>query len=287
MYEFIEAEKAEYSVERLCEVLEVSRSAFYRWRHTKCSQRRRDDRELKTHVQAIFREHKGRYGSPRVRHELSTRGMHVSRKRVARLMCEEGLAARSPKRFRRTTDSRHGGAIAPNLLERNFIVDERNKVWVGDVTYLPTRDRWLYLAVLIDLYSRRVVGWAMSDIIDTQLVRDALRMATRQRKPKPGLIHHTDRDCRYASEDYREVLTELGATPSMSRKGNCWDNAVAESFFATLEHELFADLPLQSPERTRALVADYIERYYNEKRLHSYLDYRSPISYELGAPDKQ
>jgi len=196
-------------------------------------------------------------------------------------MRQHGLQGRKRRRFRRTTDSRHGHRIAPNLLERDFKASEPNRVWVGDVTYIPVQSGWLYLAVLLDLFSRRVVGWAMSDHIDTELVLNALQMAVGTRNPEPGLVHHTDRDCRYAAADYRAALTEHEMLQSMSRKGDCWDNAVAESFFASLEKELLADQPLNSRAHTRIEVATYIEDYYNTRRRHSYLDYTVPVEYEL------
>lgn len=191
-----------------------------------------------------------------------------------------GLRARAPRRFRKTTDSRHTRRIAPNLLERDFTASSPNTVLAGDITYIATTDGWLYLAVLLDLFSRRVVGWAMSDRIDTELALGALHMAASARPLAPGWIHHTDRDCRYGSDEYLRVLRQLRGRPSMSRKGDCWDNAVAETFFATLDRELLDAQPLQSRSETRFQVADYIENYYNLVRLHSHLDYVSPIEFE-------
>ena len=317
MYKFIHAEKAEFPIVFSCRVLGVARSAYYRWLSGCRSTRSIEDRRLEVKIRAIHTNHKGRYGSPRIHRELREYGHRVSRKRVARLMSVQGLTGRSPRRFRKTTDARHSQRIAPNVLNRNFIVDARNKVWVGDVTYIPTRQGWLYLAVLLDLYSRRVVGWAMSDTIDTRLVLDALRMAAsdsclpdrtskcpegqdgregplaalptscrsavRSRKPRPGLLHHTDRDGRYASDEYRTHLRSHGLVPSMSRKANCWDNAVAESFFATLEKELLDDEVFFTRTHARQCVADYIENYYNNRRRHSHLDYVSPLEYEIYA----
>ena len=194
-----------------------------------------------------------------------------------------GLRGRARKRFRRTTDSRHRFRIAPNLLARDFNASEPDRAWVGDITYVPTRDGWLYLAVLIDLFSRRVVGWAMSDHIDTELALAALHEAALGRRPAAGLVHHTDRDCRYASDDYQAQLRRYNMVPSMSRKADCWDNAVAESFFATLEKELLGPSPLCTRAVTRLGIADYIDNYYNSRRRHSYIDYASPLEYELHA----
>jgi putative transposase len=194
-----------------------------------------------------------------------------------------GLQARTPRRFRTTTDSRHTKRIAPNLLERDFVAAEPNCVLTGDITYIATSDGWLYLAVLLDLYSRRVVGFAMSDRIDTELALAALNMAASTRPLKRRWIHHTDRDCRYGSDDYLAALKRLNARPSMSRKGDCWDNAVSESFFATLEKELLAVEPLRPRSAMREIVADYIDNYYNLVRLHSHLNYVAPIEFETNA----
>jgi len=284
VYELIHAERANIPVARACRVLDVSRSGYYQWLQAEPSERAMDDAVLAAEIQEIFHEHKGRYGAPRIRRALRRRGVRPSKKRVARLMRAQGLRGHTPRRFRKTTDSRHTKRIAPNLLERDFRASAPNRVLAGDITYIPSSDGWLYLAVLLDLYSRRVVGWAMSDCIDTELALSALHMAASTRGLAPGWIHHTDRDCRYGSDDYLEALKQLGARPSMSRKGDCWDNAVSESFFATLEKELLALQPLQSRRNTRQQVADYIENYYNLVRLHSHLDYVSPIEFETNAP---
>ena len=284
MYELIHAERESIPVARACRVLGVSRSGYYQWRHAEPSQRAVEDGVLAAEITEVFHEHRGRYGAPRVRRALRRRGARPSKKRVARVMRTLGLRGYTPRRFRKTTDSRHTKRIAPNLLERNFTVAAPNQVLAGDITYITTTDGWLYLAVLLDLYSRRVVGWAMSDRIDTALALSALRAAASTRPLEPNWIHHTDRDCRYGSDDYLAVLKQLGARPSMSRKADCWDNAVSESFFATLEKELLALQPLQSRSNTRKQVADYIDNYYNLVRLHSHLDYVSPIEFETNAP---
>jgi putative transposase len=281
VYELIHAERENIPVTRSCRVLGVSRSGYYQWRCAEPSTRAIDDAVLAAEVKEVFHEHKGRYGAPRVRHALrSQNGARPSKKRVARVMRVLGLRGHTPRRFRTTTDSRHTKRIAPNLLERDFDAPAPNQVLAGDITYIATSDGWLYLAVLLDLYSRRVVGWAMSDRIDTELALSALRMAASTRPLEPDWIHHTDRDCRYGSDDYLAVLKQLGARPSMSRKADCWDNAVSESFFATLEKELLALQPLQNRCKTRQQVADYIDSYYNLVRLHSHLDYVSPIEFE-------
>lgn len=285
MYELIHAERANIPIARGCRVLGVSRSGYYSWLHAAPSPRSVEDAVLAAEVAEVFHEHRGRYGAPRVRRALRGQTPRPSKKRVARVMRALGLRAHTPRRFRKTTDSRHTKRIAPNLLERNFDVPVPNRVIAGDITYISTTDGWLYLAVLLDLYSRRVVGWAMSDSIDTELALSALRGAASTRALEPNWIHHTDRDCRYGSDDYLAALKQLGARPSMSRKGDCWDNAVSESFFATLEKELLALQPLQSRSQTRKQVADYIENYYNLVRLHSHLDYVSPVEFETNAPN--
>lgn len=283
MYELVHAERASFPISFSCRVLGVSRSGYYRWLQAEPSDRAQADEALSAEIRDIHQEHKGRYGSPRIHRELRERGRRVGRKRVARLMRADGLRGRTPRRFRRTTDSRHGFRIAPNLLERNFETTAPNEAWVGDITYVPTLDGWLYLAVLLDLFSRRIVGWAMSDRIDTELALQALQMAVERRQPEAGLIHHTDRDSRYASDDYRATLDRHGIVASMSRRADCWDNAVAESVFATLEKELLGCAPLKSRAQTRADIADYIENYYDVRRRHSYLDYATPLEYELTA----
>lgn len=283
MYELIHAERGSIPVARACRVLHVSRSGYYEWLHREPSTRSIDDAVLAAEVTEVFHEHRGRYGAPRVRRALRRRGTRPSKKRIARVMRSLGLRGHTPRRFRKTTDSRHTKRIAPNLLERNFNPVAPNQVLAGDITYVQTSDGWLYLAVLLDLYSRRVVGWAMSDRIDTELALSALRAAASTRALEANWIHHTDRDCRYGSDDYLAELKQLGARPSMSRKGDCWDNAVSESFFATLEKELLALQPLQSRSETRQQVADYIDNYYNLVRLHSHLDYVSPVEFETNA----
>jgi putative transposase len=235
VFKLIHAERENLPVARVCRVLGVSRSGYYQWTQAKPSARSIDDIALMAEIKELFQEHKGRYGAPRIRQAERRKGFCAGKKRVARLMETVGLHARVPRRFRKTTDSRKTQRIAPNRFERNFAVTAPNTVLAGDITYIQTTDGWLYLAVLLDLYSRRVVGWAMSDRIDTELACSALSMVAATRSLEPGWIHHTDRDCRYGSDDYLAKLTALGARPSMSRKADCWDNAVSETFFATLE----------------------------------------------------
>lgn len=289
-YRFIAVEKAasDWPVVVMCRVLEVSKSAFYAW----CEDPIRggsSDRLLRVHIRAIHRESRETYGSPRILVELREQGFHVSRKRVARLMREEGIAGLpAKKKFRvATTDSDHDDPIADNLLNRNFEAQEPNQVWVGDITYLRTAAGFMYLAVLIDLHSRRVVGWAVADHMRTSLVQEALHRAIALRAPQPGLIQHTDRGSQYASASYREDLEAIGALTSMSRKGDCWDNAVAESFFGTLEQELAGRASWTTGTDADAAVVDYIVNFYNRTRRHSTLGQVSPLVFEQQWADAQ
>lgn len=279
-FAFIAAREAEHDVSTLCRVLRVRRSGYYAWRGRKKSARALDDQRLIVEIRAVFAEKKKRYGSPRVSRELRTRGTRVCRHRVARLMREQQLCARPRRKFVRTTDSAHALPTPPNLLARDFTAAAPDRVWAGDVTYLPTREGWLYLAVLLDLYSRRVVGWAMSERNDEALTLAALEMALDQRQPAPGLIHHSDRGTTYASGTYQDVLAQHGAVCSMSRKGDCWDNAVVESFFSTLDVECENGDMFSSRSAARREVTEYILGFYNPTRLHSYLGFMSPMEFE-------
>jgi putative transposase len=273
----------EFPVRLMCRVLEVSVSGFYAYLRRPLSWRRVIDDLLMAHVRIAFAESGETYGAPRLLRELQAQGLPTSQKRVARLMRETGLRAR-PRRNRRiqTTDSNHAEPIAPNLLARQFDVNgvALNRVWVGDITYLPTREGPLYLATVLDLGSRRCVGWAMRDTMEVDLVLSALRMARVDRRPAPGLIFHSDRGSQYAAGVYRAELATHGMQASMSRKGNCYDNAVAESFFSTLEFELVMRADWPTREAARAAVFEYIETWYNPRRRHSTLGYLSPAAYE-------
>lgn len=285
-YSFIEAKRAVYPVRVLCRILEVVPSGFYAWRGRPPSKHQRRDIELAVHIAAIHHEHKNRYGSPQIYGQLKKQGAKVSKKRVARIMREQGLSAKPAKRFRRTTDSAHGLPVAKNLLGRNFKAESPDKVWVTDITYVRTWEGWLYVAAVLDLFSRRVVGWAIADHMQTELALDALRMAIGQRHPGPGLIHHSDRGSQYASKAYQDELVVNGMVCSMSRKGDCWDNAVAESFFATLKGDLIDREIWPTKRRTTLAITDYIACYYNAKRGHSTLGYLSPMEYEMAARQK-
>ena len=283
-FRFIDAEKVRYPVRLLCRCLAVSRSGYYAWRGRPASRRARNDARLKVKIAASHKASRRTYGSPRILRDLREAGDHVSRKRVARLMQEMEIEGIRKRRFRITTDSRHRFPVAPNIVMRDFEVSEPNTVWITDITYIATLEGWLYLAAILDLFSRRVVGYAMSERIDRALVLEALRQALTQRPGVRDLVHHSDRGSQYASHDYREALDEAGIMCSMSRRGNCWDNAVAESFFGTLKTELLYELPLQNRPATRHAVADYIENFYNVRRRHSSLDYLSPVEFELKHP---
>jgi putative transposase len=280
-FPFIAAEKAFFPVTVLCDVLDVSRSGYYAWTRRSEPKRKASDAQLAVEIVAIHRRSRGTYGSPRVHAELRARGISVSKKRVERLMRERGVEARRKRRFRRTTDSNHSLPIAPNLLARNFLTNRPNQAWVTDVTYIPTAEGWLFLAAMLDLFSRRVVGYAMSAQNDRLLALDALQRALRARRPPRGLLHHSDRGSPYASDDYRKVLRKRGIIASMSRTGDCWDNAVAESFFATLKAELTDAMNYPTHDAARASITDYLETFYNDARRHSHLGYTSPVEFEL------
>ena len=280
-FAFILARAVAFPVALMCRVLGVSVSGFYAWRKRPEPERAKVDARLAVEVAASHKRSRGRYGSPRIHADLRARGMRVGKKRVERLMREQGLVARRRRRFKKTTDSAHAQPIAPNVLERNFEASAPNEVWVTDVTYVWTDEGWLYLAAIIDLFARRVVGWATSESNDTTLALAALAMASSRRKPARGLVHHSDRGSPYASEDYRRALTHLGMIASMSRKGDCWDNAVAESFFATLKAEVVDDADYATRAAASSSVGDYIESFYNRERRHSHLGYVSPVEYEL------
>ncbi len=266
----------------LCEVLNVSRSGFYDYLE-RCHQEPVDAEEmaLLARVKAIHRETGSSYGSRRMAKQLQAEGFTVGRYRARSLMRQAGISVpRRTTRQPQTTDSRHGYGVAPNELARQFDVDAPNVAWVGDITYLWTAEGWLYLAVLLDLYSRKVVGWAMSQHIDTALVSQALRMAVGRRQPARGLLHHTDRGSQYASHAYRDQLRQHGIECSMSAQGECLDNAVAERFFGSLKRERTSHRYYETRQEARADVVEYIEMFYNSRRLHSYLGYLSPNEYE-------
>ncbi len=280
-YDFIRREKKAYLVTVLCKVMKVSRSGFYDYLHsfTNGSDDSPEEAALKSRTIAIFKEHRGKYGSRRISKQLKAEGYPVGRYKARRLMRELGLKAKAPKRYKVTTDSRHSFPIAPNLLDRKFNVDKPNTVWTTDITYVWTLEGWLYLAIVLDLYSRQIVGWAMNKRMKKQLTLDALAMAYWRRKPESGLLHHSDRGSQYACHDYRNRLEQYGMIASMSRKGDCWDNAPTERFFRSLKSERLSDCRFVTRSSAEIEVLDYIS-YYNSIRLHSTLGYKTPFEYE-------
>lgn len=283
---FIAAEKACFPVAPLCEVLGVSRSGFYAWQARPPAPRTQADQRLAVEIAAVHAESRRRYGSPRVHAELRDRGQRIGRKRVARLMQAQGLRARPKRRCRTTTDSGHALPVAANVLDRQFATTAPDAVWVTDITYLWTLEGWLYLVVMLDLFSRRVVGWATSARITCQLAVDALTMALARRHPPRGLLHHSDRGSQYASKEYQHRLATHGIVCSMSRRGNCWDNAVAESFFSTLKIELVAQCAWATRAEARTDLFEYLEVFYNGQRRHSSLGYLSPVAFERQHEEK-
>ena len=277
-FRFIQAEKANFKIATMCRVLKVTRSGYYAWHKRQASAHWLRDRKLLRRIRVSFYESRRTYGSPRVHRDLLAGGERVSRKRVARLMREAGLESRRKKRFRRTTDSNHRQPVASNELDRRFAPGSSETWWVGDITYVWTAEGWLYLATLLDLATRRVVGWSMSSRIDTALVTSALEMALGGTDGAPH-GHHTDRGSQYASGDYRARLAELGIRCSMSRRANCWDNAVAESFFSTLKVEWLDHHRFLTRAEARAAAFDFIETFYNRQRRHSALGYETPDAY--------
>ena len=261
--------------------MQVTRSGYYSWTNRPQSQRSQENKALLIQIKSAHKESKKTYGSPRIHQELWASGFHCSRNRIARIMRENGIAAEHKRRFQVTTDSKHDMPVAENLLDQKFDTPAANTRWAGDITYLWTKEGWLYLAVILDLFSRRVVGWSMKSAIDRSLVIGALRAAVWSRRPGTGeLICHSDRGSQYASGDYQKILREAGIACSMSRKGNCWDNAPVESFFATLKREMVYRNNFATREEARTAVFSWIEGWYNRKRRHSALGYLSPEQFE-------
>jgi transposase InsO family protein len=280
-FRFIEAHKDQWPVRLLCDTLEVSTAGYYSWRQRPRSAQQQRQHVLLMEMRAIHTEVKARYGSPRMHVELVARGHDCCVNTVARLMRDHGIVAKSARKFRvTTTDSHHDLPVAENLLDRQFNPAEANEVWLADITYIPTREGWLYLAAVEDLYSRRVVGWSMAEHMESRLVVDALEMAVQRRLPDEGLLAHSDRGSQYASEHYQLLLARHGIACSMSRRADCWDNAPMESFFASLKKELVHDADFATRAEARAAIFEYIEVFYNGQRRHSSLGYVSPAEYE-------
>jgi putative transposase len=284
-FTFIQSHARIFHIVTMCRVLEVSRAGYYAWRARPLCDRVKDDQVLAARIRKIQSDVKNRYGSPRTHQELKALGFKCGKHRVARVMRSEGIRAKSAPKFRVTTNSEHDHAIAPNVLDRQFSTEQNHtpdQAWVADITYIPTREGWLYLAVVIDLATRMVVGWSLRTRLDQELSLSALRMALRHRSARGALhqLHHSDRGSQYASGAYQRLLKEAGMTPSMSRRGDCWDNAVAESFFATLTKELLIDGVFESRHQGCREIFEFIEIWYNRQRRHSSLGYRTPAQYE-------
>jgi len=279
-FRFIDEHRGTWPVRLLGEALEVSTAGYYTWRQRPASARQQRRDALVVEIRSIHAEVKARYGSPRVHAELVARGQDCCVNTVAKLMRDNGIVARMARQFRCTTDSNHDLPVAANLLDRQFDPASANESWVADITYVPTREGWLYLAAVEDLYSRMVVGWSMADRMESRLVVDALAMAVQRRLPGEGLLAHSDRGSQYASEHYQQLLAKHGITCSMSRPADCWDNAPMESFFASLKKELVHGADFATRAEARAAIFEYIEAFYNTKRRHSSLGYVSPAEYE-------
>ena len=265
----------------MCRALSVSKSGYVQWRHHGDVRRRLRDEELRLKIVSVHDRHDGRYGSPRVTQELAADGENVSRKRVARLMREMGIRGESPRKRVRTTDSNHSNPVADNILDRDFRATRPNQKWVTDITYVHTEEGWLYLSAIMDLFSRMIIGWSMDSTMEVSLIAKALDMALLNRRPDQNLIHHSDRGSQYASHHYRQLLDQAGITVSMSRRGNCHDNACAESFWARLKVECLYRRKFATRDEARAAIFEYIAAYYNRVRRHSGIGYQTPEAFEL------
>ena len=279
-FQLIDEAKKDFPVQRLCKVLDVSPSGYFAWKTRPASRRQREDLVLLAHVRSGFTLSHETYGSPRMMHEVREQGLMAGRRRVARLMRENGLKARQPRRFRRTTDSQHAFPVAPNRLDQDFAAATPNEKWGTDLSYIWTREGWLYLAVVIDLYARRVMGWAAGDRLHKELALTALRRAVVMRRPAAGLLHHSDRGSQYFSNDYQAELRRYGIVISMSGKDNCYDNAMVETFFKTLKSALVWRTVFQTRAEATEALARYIDGFYNPRRRHSALGFVSPIQFE-------
>lgn len=279
-YAWIKSHQGAFSVAMMCQVMQVSTSQYYAWLKQPKTARERENEAIMTIIRELFQQAHGTYGTRRLKRKLAERDWLVSRRRIGRLLRKMGLSCKTKRTFKVTTDSQHDQPIAPNLLNRQFDVGKPDQYYVGDITYIATQEGWLYLAVVIDLFSRKVVGWSMVKHMRASLVNNALLMALWSRKPAKGLIWHTDRGSQYASDSHRTLLKDHGIIQSMSRKGNCWDNAVSESFFHSLKTELVHHYQFKTREEAKQTIFDYIEVFYNRQRLHSANGYLSPVVYE-------
>lgn len=272
-----------HGVQKMCQVIGASRSGYYRWKKLPHGKRQKENEKILMEIKESHKNSRRAYGSPRITNELQTKGIKCGKNRVARIMKVHGIVAKTAKKFKATTNSNHNLPVSENLLNQNFTAEKPNTVWVSDITYIPTLEGWLYLAVILDLYSRQVIGWAMSNRLTSGFVIKALHQAIGRRKPGTDCVFHSDQGVQYASADFRDVLKAYGFIQSMSRKGNCYDNAVAESFFHTLKTEHVYDYRYETRSEARQSIFEYIEMFYNRQRRHSTLGYRSPVSFELEA----
>jgi putative transposase len=279
-YAWIHQQHTELKVSRMCRVLAVSRSGYYEWLNRPPSTQAEAEQQVRDKVQRYFAQGRGTYGTRRIKHLFAQEGLQVSRRRIGRVLAQAGLRCKTRRKFRAPTAAGQAQTVAPNQLNRDFLVAQPDTVYVGDITYLPTGEGWLYLAIVLDLCSRAVVGWSMADHMRAELVTQALAMATRRRQPAAGLLMHTDRGSQYGADSYRQLLAQHGIQPSMSRKGNCWDNAVAESFFHTLKTELIYLEDFDTHQQAQTAVFEYIEVFYNRQRCHSANGYLAPLAYE-------
>jgi len=280
VFKFIKNYKKPYSVKKMCHLFNVSRSGFYKFLKRPLSKREKENKKLLEKIQKIFILHKKRYGSPRVFKALIKAGIKVGKHRVARIMRNNNIFAKRRKKFRITTNSKHNYKVSPNLLNRNFTPTQKNKAWVSDLTYIYTKEGWLFLCMILDLFTKKVVGWAASSSLKVDIAISAIEMAVGREHPQPGLIFHSDRGIQYACNQFRKKLDEYKMSQSMSRKGNCWDNAPAESFFNTLKVELIYTKKYKSRTEAKDDVFEYIETYYNRLRLHSSLGYMTPREFD-------
>jgi transposase InsO family protein len=277
---FIEDHRAEFPIRAMCAMLEVSPSGYYAWRDRPESKRAQADRALVGEIRRVHADNRAIYGSPRVHAALRAEGRRVGANRIARLMRHHGIQGRHKRRVPRTTDSNHSLPVAPNLLDRQFAAPAPNRVWLADITDVATLEGWLYLAVLLDIFSRRIVGWAMSETLPQELTIAALEMAITNRRPEPGLVNHSDRGSQFAARAYRRLLAKHGMLCSMSRKGDCWDNAPMESFFGSMKTELNCEDAFKTRQNAKNAIFSFIEGFYNGQRLHSAIGYRSPDQME-------
>jgi putative transposase len=280
-YAWITDQTKDYPVTVLCRFMDVSRSCYYDWINSPKTDREKENEILTEQLTKLFEDSRKTYGTRRLKRKLAKKGTHISRRIISRLMKKAGLFCKTKRRFKATTNSKHNKHISPNLLEREFTVSQPDRDYVGDITYIANKEGWLYLAVVIDLFSRQVVGWSMDERMKARLVNDALLMAIWKRKPTDGLLWHTDRGSQYASDSHRKILSDHNIIQSMSRKGNCWDNAVSESFFHSLKTELTHHCRFKTREEAKQAIFEYIEVFYNRERLHSANDYLSPVDYEI------